>query len=138
MAHTPGWSDDTPITRETAFGGFDVAAEHDEFYSGKKIDEVTAEVDAEIASHKIVIQGSSETGSLEDASYLNIYDTFTGELSVGQRQLFELLVSLQRGSLYALTTVAILGKAVGVKHPGAIAARLENLKSLGAISGLKI
>ena len=124
------------FTRENDLSGFRLEQEHDAAYEADGL--LDEAVIAEIGEAKIVLHGSTEPGALEGASYLSVDTAYTGELSLGQRQLFEVLRGLELGSIYCVTTVQRLAEMLQLKSPLAIAARLDNLQSLGAISGVKL
>lgn len=124
------------FTRENDLSGFQLEDEHDAAYQGDDL--LDKEIIAEIGESKIVLHGSTEPGALEGASYLSVDAEYTGELSIGQRQLFEILRALDLGSIYCVTTVQRLADMLQLKSPLAVAARLDNLQSLGAISGVKL
>ena len=74
---------------------------------------------------------------LEDCSYIWVDVDYLGQLSPGQQRLYEILVAVHQGMVYSVTTIAKLAEAQGLKNPIACATRLENLQSLGAISGFR-
>ena len=96
----------------------------------KKMDEI-------VSRQKIIICGELADGALEDCSYLWIDPSYNGELSPGQRQTYEILLSLQSAAIYSMTTIGKLAKMMGLDWSLACGKRLENLQSLGAINGLK-
>ena len=85
---------------------------------------------------KIVICGEA-TGILEDCSYVYVDPEYQGDLSMAQRELYELLLTLQQASVYTITTVGKLAQELGLENPLACGQRFDNLQSLGVISGLK-
>ena len=119
-------------TRENHLDHLDLDYEYDAAYQDGLITPAIAD---QIAQMKLVLCGNSSKGALEDSSYLSVDPTYTGELSVGQRQLYEILLTLQEGSVYTVTTVGKLAQMMGLQTPMACGKRLENLQSLGAISG---
>ncbi|MGP1387859.1 MAG: hypothetical protein ACTS2F_30260 [Thainema sp.] len=119
-------------TRENHLDHLDLDYEYDVAYQDGLITPAIAD---QIAQMKLVLCGNSSKGALEDSSYLSVDPTYTGELSVGQRQLYEILLTLQEGSVYTVTTVGKLAQMMGLQTPMACGKRLENLQSLGAISG---
>jgi hypothetical protein len=108
--------------------------EHDDAYDGLEIDQ---EVLDDIARTKLILCGDTQTGVLEDCSYLAVDPEYQGQLSLGQRRLYEILLDFQEGSIYTVTTIGKLAQMMGLEHPMACGKRLENLQSLGAIAGLK-
>ena len=83
-------------------------------------------------------QADAESAAvLEGCSYIQVDANYCLNLSPGQQRLYEILVALQEGSLYAMTTVGKLAQAMGLEIPLAVSKRLEHLQSLGAISGWK-
>ena len=91
----------------------------------------------EISRVKLILCGDTETGILEDSSYIYVDPDYQGELSIGQRQLYEVLLGLQRSAVYTVTTIGKLTEAIDSTVPWSCVQRLENLQSLGAISGYK-
>ena len=70
--------------------------------------------------------------------YISVDVNFCLNLSPGQQRLYEILVSLQEGAVYSVTTIGKLAEAMGLENPMAAGKRLQNLQLLGAISGFKI
>lgn len=108
--------------------------EHDDAYADLPIDPAIVE---EIARIKLVLCGDTTTGVLEDCSYIFVDPDYEGNLSPGQQRLYEVLLALQETSIYTITTLGKLAQGLGLEHPMACGKRLENLQSLGAISGFK-
>ena len=65
---------------------------------------------------------------------LTVDTDYHGTLTPAQRQLWEVLTMVQVSSIYAVLTVGRLAQACQTS-PLSIVARLENLASLGAVSG---
>lgn len=65
---------------------------------------------------------------------LTVDTNYTGTLTPAQLQLWEVLTMVQVASIYAVLTVGKLATACQTS-PLSIVARLENLSSLGAVSG---
>ena len=107
--------------------------EHD---SGYEDFSWSAEELADAGSPKLVFNHTKE-GILEGCHYITVDANYCLNLSPGQQRLYEILVALQEGAVYSITTVGKLAEAMGLKNPLAAGKRLENLQSLGAISGLK-
>lgn len=112
---------------------FALHLEHDEGY--EEDDLISPEVIEAIGRKKIVIGGDRV---LDDCSYIWVDLDYMGQLSPGQQKLYEILVAVQKASLYFMTNVEKLAEAQGLKNPSACAERLCNLQSLGAISGFKL
>lgn len=112
-----------------------IAYEHDDAYEDLELDPSVLD---ETARTKLVIWGETSSGVLEDCSYLYIEPHYAGALSLGQRRLYEILLSLQEGSVYTVTTIGKLAQMMDLENPLACGKRLENLQSLGAIAGLKV
>lgn len=93
--------------------------------------------DEETKLYKVVLCGETSEGVLEDCSYICVDPHYSGELSPGQRQLYEILLNLQDSAVYSLTTIGKLAQMMNLKWAAACGKRLENLQSLGAIAGLK-
>ncbi|MGP1386575.1 MAG: hypothetical protein ACTS2F_23655 [Thainema sp.] len=118
--------------RENHLDQLDLDYEHDAAYEDSAISSAIAN---DIAQMKLVLCGNSSKGPLEDCSYLSIDPTYAGALSIGQRQLYEILLTLQEASIYTVTTVGKLAQMMDLQVPMACGKRLENLQSLGAIAG---
>ncbi|MEM8613107.1 MAG: hypothetical protein AAGF93_13890, partial [Cyanobacteria bacterium P01_H01_bin.105] len=69
---------------------------------------------------------------------LSVDENYLWNMSPGQQKAYELLLSLQQGSVYAMTTIRKLAEAMGLEVIRAALQRLENLQSIGAINGLKL
>ncbi|MBD2259906.1 hypothetical protein [Pseudanabaena sp. FACHB-2040] len=95
------------------------------------------EVNESASLGKIVLSGGETEGALEDCYYLWVDPHYTGELSPGQRQLYEILLTLQQSSVYTLTTIGKLSEMMGLEWSLACGKRLENLQTVGAINGFK-
>ncbi|MDV3352063.1 hypothetical protein QGP82_25505 [Leptothoe sp. LEGE 181152] len=94
------------------------------------------EAKQEVSNYKIIINGSSE-GALDDCFYITVDPNYTLSLSMGQRSLYEILLSFQESAVYTITTIGKLAEAMGLKDPLAASKRLENLQTLKAIDGYK-
>jgi hypothetical protein len=112
-----------------------IAHEHDEAYADLMIDQALLN---DIARTKLILCGETQTGVLEGCSYLLVEPQYQGQLSPGQRRLYEILLAFQEGSVYTVTTIGKLAQMMGLKHPMACGKRLENLQTLEAIAGLKM
>ena len=111
--------------------------EHDSGYVGCAL---TPEDIEEAGMPKLVFHGDSavaESEVLEGCSYISVDTNYCLNLSPGQQKLYEILVSLQEGAVFTVTTVGKLAKAMGLENPLAAGKRLEHLQTLGAISGFK-
>lgn len=112
--------------------------EHDSGY----VDwELTPEDLEEAGIPKLVFHGDSadsESEVLEGCSYINVDTNYCLNLSPGQQRLYEILVSLQEGAVFTVTTIGKLAQAMGLENPLAAMKRLEHLQLLGAISGFKL
>lgn len=111
-----------------------IAYEHDDAYADLEIDQAVLD---DIARLKLILCGDTQTGVLEDCSYISVDPQYLGQLSPGQRRLYEILLAFQEGSIYTVTTIGKLAQMMGLEHPMACGKRLENLQSLGAIAGLR-
>lgn len=107
--------------------------EHDSGYADI---EFSAEELEEAGAPKLVFNHTSQ-GILEGCHYITVDIDYALNLSPGEQRLYEILVSLQEGAVYSITTIGRLAEAMGLKNPLAAGKRLENLQSLGAISGFK-
>lgn len=108
--------------------------EHDLAYADLEID--PADLDA-ASRTKLIFNGDTSAGVLEDCSYISVDPEYFGELSIGQRRLYEILLALQESAIYAVTTIGKLAQMMDLENPLACGKRLENLQSLGAISGFR-
>lgn len=114
--------------------GFDLSLEHD---WGHPTEDRYPEATQRMSLIKLVICGDVEPGILEGCSHIYVDPDYKGGLSIGQQQLYEVLLGLQRGSVYTITTIGKLCEALDLQVPDACCHRLDNLQSLGAISGFK-
>lgn len=110
--------------------------EHDSGYPEERTPEVLEAINA-VADIKIAFN-HTEDKVLDGFSYITVETNYCLNLSPGQQRLYEILVSLQEGAVYSVTTVGKLAKAMGLENPMAAGKRLQNLQHLGAISGFKI
>ena len=110
--------------------------EHDSGYPEEKTPEVLDAINA-VAEIKIAFNHTEE-GVLEGFHYISVDTNYCLNLSPGQQRLYEILVSLQEGAVYSVTTIGKLAEAMGLENPMAAGKRLQNLQFLGAISGFKI
>jgi len=117
---------------------FDLNLEHDD---GHEDGLISAEVIEATAREKLVFcADDSDQPSdrvLEDCSYIWVDPDYVGQLSPGQQRTWEILLAIQQGTVYAVTTVGKLAEAQGLKNPLSCCERLGNLQSLGAISGYR-
>ncbi|MEL6229590.1 MAG: hypothetical protein AAFR24_06735 [Cyanobacteria bacterium J06627_3] len=112
--------------------------EHDGGYSSswRKSTDGT-EVDESIGSIVLVLNGTEDMAvDGMRTCYLTIDESYPWNLSPGQLKAYELLLSMQKGSTYSITTIKKLADAMGLEIMHAAYKRLENLQSLGVISGL--
>ena len=86
---------------------------------------------------KLVFHEKETAEVLEGCSYISVDTNYVLNLSPGQQRLYEILVSLQEGAVFTVTTVGKLAKAMGLENPLAAGKRLEHLQALGAISGFR-
>jgi hypothetical protein len=107
--------------------------EHDAGYQDLDISQ--EDIDG-VARVKLIFNGGDRDG-LEGCFYITVDTTYSLNLSPGQQKLYEILVALQEGSVYAVTTIGKLAKAMGLENPLSASQRLENLRLLGAISQRK-
>ena len=119
---------------ENHLESFNLHLEHDD---GHEEGLYSPEVIEALGRKKIVLCAGDSDRILEDCSYLWVDPDYVGQLSPGQQRLYEILVAVQQGMVYSVTTVSKLAEAQELKNPIACATRLENLQSLGAISGFK-
>ena len=123
------------ITRIPTLENLDLEAEWDAAYEDQQIDPEHLE---ECGLISLVICGSSCPGVMEGVSYLHIDSDYDQTMSEGQRDLYKLLYELQAGAVYSITSVNKLMGALDLKNPLSVIQRLENLQSIGAISGLRL
>jgi hypothetical protein len=111
--------------------------EHDSGYADWNL---TPEDLEEAALPKLVFNGGDREDDdpvLEGCFYITVDPHYCLNLSPGQQRLYEILVALQEGSVFTVTTVGKLAKAMGLENPLAAGKRLEHLQSLGAIAGFR-
>lgn len=113
--------------------------EHDSGYSSRWRKDHQA-VDEEIGRIVLVFNGGENFDGIEgiEAYCLSVDENYLWNMSPGQQKAYELLLSLQQGSVYAMTTIRKLAEAMGLEVIRAALQRLENLQSIGAINGLKL
>jgi hypothetical protein len=92
----------------------------------------------EEAGEPKLVFNHTKKGVLEGCCYITVDVDYCLNLSPGQQRLYEILVALQEGAVYSVTTVGKLAEAMGLKNPLAAGKRLENLQSLKAISGFNL
>lgn len=111
--------------------------EHDGGYSATFLNE-HKDVAEEISRVVLVFNSGQDFQGIEgmEAYCVSVDEAYPWNLSPGQRKTYELLLPLQQGSLYAMTTVRKLADAMGLDIPWAAYKRLENLQSLGVIRGI--
>jgi hypothetical protein len=90
------------------------------------------DVNAHWANETISIGGAGPDMVVRHS--LTVDADYHGTLTPAQRQLWEVLTMVQTASIYAVLTVGKLAQACQTS-PLSIVARLENLSSLGAVSG---
>ncbi|MBT9317688.1 hypothetical protein [Leptothoe spongobia] len=115
--------------------------EHDSGYDADWLSvPVHLEVDEKLGNTVLVFNGSADMEDVEglDVCYIDVDENYPWNLSPGQQKAYELLLPLQQGSTYALTTIKKLARAMELEVIRAAYKRLENLQSLGAISGLNV
>jgi len=109
--------------------------EHDDGHDETLADHELME---ETAREKLVLcSDQSSDRVIENASYLWVDPNYCGQLSPGQERCYEILLATQQGMVYAVTTIGKLAEAQGLQNPLSCYERLNNLQSLGAISGFK-
>ena len=113
---------------------FALHLEHDEGHDEGLISQDV--IDA-TAREKLIFCTEDSDRVLEDCSYLWVDPHYIGQLSPGQQRLYEILLSIQQGTVYSVTTVGRLAEAQDLKNPLSCCERLGNLQSLGAISGYR-
>lgn len=112
----------------------DLYLEHDEGYERHALTPEELELNYD---PKFVFNRTSE-GLLKGCHYLVVDSNYVGVLSPGQQRLYEILVSLQDGAVYSVTTARTLADAMGIKYNGVVLTRLSHLQSLGAVSGFNV
>ena len=112
----------------------DLNLEHDDGHEEGLISQAVIEA---TAREKLVFCAEDSDRVLEDCSYIWVDSSYMGQLSPGQQRLYEILVAIQEGTVYSVTTVGKLAKAQGLQNPLSCCERLGNLQSLGAISGYR-
>ena len=114
----------------------DLDLEHDEGHDTSILND--PEILEEIANEKIILCGDGDSDrSYEGVSYVWVDPNYTGQLSLGQRKLYEILVSAQSTTIYTITTIGKLTEAQRLSNVLSCCKRLENLQAVGAINGYK-
>ena len=115
--------------------------EHDSGYDFEWFsDPELLKADECIGNIVLVFNGSKDMQPVQgmEVCYLTVNENYPWNLSPGQQKTYELLLPLQQGSTYAITTIKKLAEAMELEVIRAACKRLENLQSIGAISGLKL
>ncbi|NEP15442.1 MAG: hypothetical protein F6J97_00895 [Leptolyngbya sp. SIO4C1] len=107
--------------------------EHDSGYADLEF----SQEELKEAGQPRLVFNHTEEGVLEGCSYITVDTEYALNLSPGEQRLYEILVALQEGAIYCVTSVGQLAEAMGLENPLAAGKRLENLQYLGAISGFK-
>jgi len=121
--------------RHNNLDGLDLRLEYDKAHTIE--DELDAQISDNIGREKLVLCGDEGDRTFENVSYLWVDPEYKAELSPGQREAYELLLSIQQSTVYTITTIGKLAEAQGLKSPFPCLERLVNLQSLGAIHGLR-
>ena len=90
-----------------------------------------------LAFQPIEIAPQTTTNTQWSEEERSVFTDYCLNLSPGQQRLYEILVSLQEGAVYSVTTIGKLAKAMGLENLMAAVKRLQ-LPLLRAISGFKI
>ncbi len=122
-------NNDNAITRENCPDALDDFVDIDVESLGLGCD---FDVNAHWANETISIGGAGPDVVIRHS--LTVDTGYHGTLTPAQRQLWELLAMVQVASVYAVLTVGRLAQACQTT-PLSIVARLENLSSVGAVSG---
>ena len=122
-------TNDNAITRENCPDSLDDFVDIDVESLGLGCD---FDVNAHWANETISIGGAGPDVVIRHS--LTVDTDYTGTLTPAQLQLWELLAMVQTASIYAVLTVGRLAQCCQTT-PLSIVARLENLSSLGAVSG---
>ncbi len=120
---------DTDISRENCLDSLDDFVDIDVESLGLGCD---FDINQHWANETISIGGAGPDMVVRHC--LTVDTGYTGTLTPAQLQLWEVLVLVQVASVYAVLTVGRLAQACQTS-PLSIVARLENLTSLGAVSG---
>ena len=121
--------------RHNNLDGFNLLLEYDEAHV--EADELDAQIAESIGREKLILCGDEGERTFENVSYLWVDPDYDAELSPGQREAYELLLSIQNSTVYTITTIGRLAESQGLKNPFSCLERLANLQSLGAIHGLR-
>ncbi|MGD1855407.1 MAG: hypothetical protein ACFB2W_14280 [Leptolyngbyaceae cyanobacterium] len=129
------------ITIENCQENLWIYLEHDSGYGFEWFsDPELLEADERLGNTVLIFNGSKDMQPVQSMKtcYLIVDENYPWNLSPGQQKAYELLLPLQQGSTYALTTIKKLAEAMELEVIRAAYKRLENLQSIGAISGLKL
>ncbi len=129
----------TEIQVENCQENLSLYLEHDSGYTPEFLKD-HQEVDEELSRIVLVFNGGDNFEGIAgvEAYSISVETDYPWNLSPGQQKAYELLLPLQTGSVYALTTIGKLAEAMDLKCIRAACKRLENLQSLGVIKGLKL
>lgn len=108
--------------------------EHDRGYIGLNC---TKEELEDVAKVEIIFS-PPDFPRIPEVIYLEVDKDYSLNLSPGQQKLYEVLISIQEGSIRAFTNIGKLADAMGLMNPLAAAQRLQHLNDLGAIKGFKL
>lgn len=90
----------------------------------------------ETLNNQVVVINASKESSIPGAFYVVVDDNYNWNMSPGQRRLYEILLAMQKGSLYCITTIGQLTKALDLEIVYAAYHRFANLKSINAIKSV--
>lgn len=129
----------TQIQVENCLENLSLYLEHDDGYDPEFLEEYK-EVTEELGRIVLVFNASDNFEGIAgvEAYSISVDTDYPWNLSPGQQKAYELLLPLQTGSVYALTTISKLSEAMDLTCIRAACKRLENLQSLGVIKGLKL
>lgn len=128
----------TDIQVENCQENLSIELEHDSGWAADVLKRNQA-VNEELGRIVLVFNSGDNFEGIEgiEAYCISVDEAYPWNLSPGQQKAYELLLPLQQGSVYAMTTVHKLAEAMGLTVNFAAHHRLTNLQSLGVISGLK-
>ena len=91
----------------------------------------------ECRARVLILDGERTYGPLRNVSYVWVDPKYTGELSPGQKEVYDLLLMLQTIG-YVETTIGFLADTLALTVPHGVEKRLERLSDFQAISGFRL
>ena len=125
------------ITRINHLENLNIDGEWDSAHEeALEIDEFR-ELEAASRLDKLILCGKTDVDSTKTTWFIWVDVDYSFEMSVGQQELYKLFRDIQNSTVYTVTTVGKLMEALKLKCSFSVLNRLENLQSIGAISGFR-